>query len=84
MLVYETEPVTKCNNPEWLSIICTAQRLCNGDYFMPIKMELWDFESNGNHILLGETRISLNSLKNGLIDKILTNKLDPTKVVGTI
>ncbi|KAM3138198.1 hypothetical protein pb186bvf_009661 [Paramecium bursaria] len=84
VLVYETETIINNNNPEWKSIVLRAQTLCNGQYFMPIKIELWEFNLNGRHLLLGETAVTLDQLKNRVTEKNLINKFDLTKFVGTL
>ena len=37
-----------------------AQKLCNGDYNMQIKIELWDYRGSGDHEYMGDTRTSVN------------------------
>ena len=54
ILVYETEPNMNQLNPVWAKVDVKAQKLCNGDYAMPIKAELWDFRKNGSHLFMGE------------------------------
>ncbi|KAM3138201.1 hypothetical protein pb186bvf_009664 [Paramecium bursaria] len=84
VLVYETEQVLNNKNPVWQPIVCKAQKLCNGDYFMPIKIELWDYRTSGQHVLLGETAVSLDQLRNGEKQKQFQNKQNKNKVVGTL
>lgn len=38
-------------------------KLCNGDHFQPIKVEVWDYRSNGSHKYVGETSFSINQIK---------------------
>lgn len=42
---------------------------------MPIKIELWDYNSNGSHTYIGETTASVNEMRHQKIDKkIFYNK----------
>jgi hypothetical protein len=65
------------------SFTIKAQKLCNGDYQMPVKIELWDYDSSGTHTYLGETTVSVNELRtNKNITKTFHNK--EKKAVGTL
>jgi hypothetical protein len=64
VLVYESEYVKTTTSPRWKPISMKVQKLCNGDYFMPLAIQLWDWKRNGYHTFLGETHITLNELRN--------------------
>jgi len=55
ILVHETEYVLQNRNPQWKEINISAQKLCNGDYHMPIEIEIWDWQSSGSHAYIGTT-----------------------------
>ncbi|CAD8107449.1 unnamed protein product [Paramecium sonneborni] len=62
VLVYETESTKDQNKMKWKDIECQAQKLCNGDYGMQIKIELWDYKKSGKHKYIGETTVCINEL----------------------
>ncbi|CAD8190196.1 unnamed protein product [Paramecium octaurelia] len=71
LLVYESEPI-KCNlKPIWKRVDIQAQKLCNGDYFMPIRIEVWDYRTSGNHEHICSTDFSVDEMK----DKQKTKKI---------
>lgn len=49
--------------------------LCNGDRQLPIKVEVYTFNENGNDKLYGEVVTSVSQLMNGKKDLILNNKI---------
>jgi len=62
ILVYEGEHVPNSRNPNWKKIEILSQKLCNGDYLMPIKVEVWDYRSSGDHVKLGETTFTVSTI----------------------
>ncbi|CAD8090802.1 unnamed protein product [Paramecium primaurelia] len=75
LLVYESEPIKSNLKPIWKRLDIQAQKLCNGDYFMPIRIEIWDYRTSGNHEHVCSTDFSVNELqgknniKKALMDK---------------
>jgi len=49
ILVYETEAVKSQKDVRFKPIVVKVQKLCNGDYGMQMKIELWNWKSNGFH-----------------------------------
>ncbi|CAD8198403.1 unnamed protein product [Paramecium octaurelia] len=62
VLVYETEQAKDMASIKWKQIQCHAQRLCNGDYSIKLKVELWDYKKSGKHKYIGETQLCINEL----------------------
>ncbi|CAK94686.1 unnamed protein product (macronuclear) [Paramecium tetraurelia] len=62
VLVYETESAKDMASIKWKEIQCQAQKLCNGDYSIQIKVELWDYKKSGKHKYIGETQFCTNEL----------------------
>ncbi|XP_076312268.1 copine-5-like [Tachypleus tridentatus] len=63
-LVHKTE-VIKCTlNPTWKPFTIPVRRLCNGDYDRSVKVECYDWNSDGSHAVLSllEMWVSLESL----------------------
>ncbi|CAD8052802.1 unnamed protein product [Paramecium sonneborni] len=89
VLVYETEFAKDTTQPLWKQINCKAQKLCNGDYQMPIKVELWDYRSSGKHIYLGETTFCVeelkeHSLQSKILKKEFRNKMKKNESAGIL
>ncbi|CAD8087146.1 unnamed protein product [Paramecium sonneborni] len=89
ILVYETEFIKDTSNPSWKTIQCKAQKLCNGDYQMPIKVELWDYRTSGKHLYIGETTFCIEELKEAFQQskpqkKEFRNKQKNNQLAGTI
>ena len=62
--VYESEPHPRSANMRFRPFKMTASKLCNGDYFQPIKVEFYDHHSNGSHIYQGELVFTINAATN--------------------
>ena len=41
------------------------QTLCNGDYLRPLRLEVWDWDSDGDHDAMGSVTTNLQSLLEG-------------------
>ncbi|CAD8128603.1 unnamed protein product [Paramecium sonneborni] len=62
LLVYESEPIKSSLKPQWKRLDIQSQKLCNGDYHMPIRVEIWDYRSSGTHEHVCSTEFSVNEL----------------------
>jgi hypothetical protein len=51
---------------------------------MPIKVELWDYRSNGGHVYLGETSFTVDEMKNKPNSKKEFKDKTKNKVVGML
>lgn len=61
--VHKTEVVKNTLNPSWKAFKVPLVMLCNGDYARTIKIECYDWDSDGSHDLIGEMFIDINQLK---------------------
>ncbi|CAD8209885.1 unnamed protein product [Paramecium octaurelia] len=87
VLVYETEYLNDLTQIKWKEILCQAQKLCNGNYSMQIKVELWNYKISGNHKYLGETTFCINELIDSnkdtkIFQKEFINKCNANKSPG--
>ena len=58
-----TGPVIKNNlNPVWAEQRISMQALCNGDGNMPLELQVYDWDSDGGHDLIGNATTTLNEL----------------------
>jgi hypothetical protein len=61
ILVFESEFLDTLN-PTFSPKILKVQKLCNGDLFMPLKVEIWDNRKNGDHVYVGSFNFNLNDI----------------------
>lgn len=61
-VVMKTEQVYSTQHPTWRPITMRATSLCNGDFDRNIKIDCYDYRSNGSHKLIGTCFTSLRSL----------------------
>lgn len=57
--VHKTEFIKKTLDPVWKPIIVPARILCAGDQNRSIKIECYDWDSDGSHDLIGECYTNL-------------------------
>lgn len=56
--VHSTEYIKDNLNPVWKPFNITMQQLCNADPHRPVKVECWDYETDGKHDFIGEFQTS--------------------------
>ncbi|ESO91350.1 hypothetical protein LOTGIDRAFT_228802 [Lottia gigantea] len=64
-VVHKTEVVKNNLNPTWRPFGVAVRTLCNGDYDRSIKIECYDWDSDGTHDLIGEFTTNLRELAKG-------------------
>lgn len=60
--VYRSKHVQDNLNPVWEDSTIDLGPLCNGDHSQPILVRVFDHESNGKHVLMGEFETSVDGL----------------------
>ena len=60
--VHETENYHSNLNPIFQPFELKLQKLCNGDHLRPIKLELWDYNSSGEHKFVGDLDFTINQI----------------------
>ena len=60
--VFETTHFKGDLNPTFPIINISAQKLCRGDYKKEFKIEVWDFQSSGNHNYICECTTTLKQI----------------------
>ncbi|EDV19307.1 uncharacterized protein TRIADDRAFT_33766 [Trichoplax adhaerens] len=51
--VHKTEIIKNTLNPTWKPFTIKARKLCNADYTRPLRVECYDWDSDGSHDLIG-------------------------------
>ena len=62
--VYQSEHRSG-SNIDFKAFKMGGSKLCNGDFSLPIKVELMKYQSNGSHKFKAETYIKVDEMKNG-------------------
>lgn len=62
--VFRSEPVMNNLSPKFPPLKLSLQQLCNGDFDRPLKVEIFDWESNGKFTSMGGFQTSLNKILN--------------------
>lgn len=63
--VWQNYPIKNTLNPCWAETQISITQLCNGDYQCPLKIEIFDFESSGRHVFMGECNTTLSDVLSG-------------------
>jgi len=77
--VWDSEPVMKDISPTWKEVTIPVQKLCNGDYDRPIRITVYDYESSGDHQLIGGFQTSLRALQPNKQFTVVNEKLKQKK-----
>lgn len=64
--IHKTEVIKNTLDPTWRPFTIPVQKLCNGDYNRSLKIECFDWDSDGSHDLIGEFRTTLKELSEGV------------------
>ncbi|KAK6635208.1 hypothetical protein RUM44_000459 [Polyplax serrata] len=62
VMVHKTEVIKNTLNPKWNRFSIPIATLCNGDIDRNLKVVCWDWNSNGNHGLIGEFYVTVREL----------------------
>jgi len=77
-LLIHTSPNVKGKNIEFSNLIFRGSKLCNNDFDVPIKVELWKYKGSSQNYLLGKFIFKVNDLIRGkkdfYFDLIKTNE----------
>lgn len=60
--VHKTEIIRNNSNPMWKSFNIPVTSLCNGDKHRPVKIECYDYNSDGSHSLIGDLSFTVDEL----------------------
>ncbi len=80
--VFKTNIVKNTLKPSWDSFNIPLRDLCNGDYERPLRFEVFDWDSDGSHDLIGEFTTTFTKLKVGMVEKTEFKVVHPKKAVS--
>ncbi|XP_053401940.1 copine-8-like isoform X2 [Mercenaria mercenaria] len=78
-VVHKTEVIKNTLNPTWKPFSVTARTLCNGDHDRTIKIECYDWDSDGSHDLIGEFSTNLKELAKAPASNTIYQVINPKK-----
>lgn len=82
--VYTSEVFKNTLDCTWKSFNISTQQFCNCDPLRPIRIECWDFQKSGKHILKGTFQTKLESFKKGTKFELLDSKKKVNLIIITI
>ena len=65
-LCHKTETVMDDLSPSFKIFTVQVQKLCNGDYMRPLRIDIWDWDSDGNHDCMGHVETNLQNILEGV------------------
>ena len=68
--IHKTEYYESVLQCEWKTFVVSLERFCKSDFNAWILLEVWDYENNGNHQLIGQTKQTLATLLSRVQDGI--------------
>lgn len=78
-VVYRSEVIKNDLNPTWKPMNVSVRELCNADYDRPLKVEVFDWDSDGSHDLIGIFTTDLKALSIALVEQKTFNVINPKK-----
>jgi hypothetical protein len=79
-VMHRTEVVKNDLNPRWRTFDIKASRLCGGDLNAPIKVDCYDYDSDGKHDFIGSFTTSVAELMQGATKPLQWPCMNPKKV----
>lgn len=61
--VYRSKAIKNNLNPDWEPAVIELSVLCGGNLDNPVLVQVFDFESSGRHIIMGQFESSVNGLQ---------------------
>mmetsp|Transcript_106698 Transcript_106698/g.309490 ORF Transcript_106698/g.309490 Transcript_106698/m.309490 type:complete len:679 (+) Transcript_106698:315-2351(+) len=86
---YKSEVIMDNLSPTWPKVNMSVQKVCNGDIDRPLLFEVWDWDSRGKHVNMGDFTTSVRELAdNGAGFKFAVNsdkeRKNPSKNRGHV
>ena len=81
--VFRSPHMKNTLNPEWESAVIDLSTLCGGDLDLPIKVEVYDYESSGKHKPMGSAEMSVKGMQTAASTNNPIKLLQKGKDVGS-
>lgn len=82
--VYRSNQVKNTLDPDWETAVLELSTICGGDLDLPLKIEVFDFESSGKHKRMGNVEMSVKGLQTAASTKTPVKLLQNGKDVGSL
>jgi len=60
---YKSEVIKNNLSPTWKPFQVKVRDLCNADYNRPLKIDIYDWDSNGKHDIIGTIKTNLQEIR---------------------
>lgn len=71
-IVYRSDYLKDEPNPSWPAVTITSDKLCNGDWNRRLRVQIYDYNDDGDHDYIGEFYTNLEELAEGEGFQIVT------------
>ncbi|KAL3860055.1 hypothetical protein ACJMK2_010227 [Sinanodonta woodiana] len=78
-VIHRTEVIKNNLNPTWRSFVLPVQSLCGGDKSAQIKFDVYDWDNDGSHDLIGGFTTTLTQLMEGAGKELSFPCINPKK-----
>ena len=78
-VVHRSEMIKNTLNPDWQQFKINVSELCNADYGRQLKFDVFDWDSNGEHDLIGSFNTNLAGLQKAAVEKSNFAVINPKK-----
>lgn len=68
-VVHKSEMIKNTQHPSWAPFRVGSRELCNGDYERPLRFDIFDYNSNDKHDLIGSFVTNVNGLQKAMAEK---------------
>ena len=80
--VFRSASIKNSLNPEWEPVVIDLSILCGGDLDLPIKIDIYDYESSGKHKAMGSVEMSVRGMQSAASTNNPIKLLQKGKDVG--
>jgi len=62
VVIHKTETIQDNLNPTWRPFVVDLAALCYNNLDQPFMVEVWDYDENGSHDLIGANKVTMREL----------------------
>lgn len=80
VVVHRSEVIKKSLNPVWPTVVMPVVDVCNGDYDRKLKVDVYDWDSDGSHDFIGSFHTTLKELSIAMVENKDFPLINPKKL----